>query len=112
VAQKAAREQLGAWRRFALKRLEKGRQADPFVADAVPNDLVEAVVFDLKRANHRQAVTAIFDEAGAQIEKRSKLPRRDRKAEKHLADVIGKYFHAQKASAIDEAKKHLKEDAA
>lgn len=75
-AEKAAREELATWRRFALKpeRVKRGRWADPFEATAIPPTQSADLVAALSRATTSAEARAVFDAVTIERKKRREHP--------------------------------------
>jgi hypothetical protein len=108
--------ELGAWRRWALKRVEKGKHRDGFEAAALPAELVADIRAALEQAGSPDDVNAIFDWIAKGRPKPRPLSNVARaKAEKKLAGVLHRWFEAEKARVLamaDAQLQHNKDEAA
>lgn len=99
---KAAKTEVATWRKFALKRVERGRQTDTFEARALPAEVAALITEGLAKAADRDAVLHVFDEALfalAGLEKRGpQLSAKVRKeAEQKIAAALKRNFEDEKA---------------
>lgn len=109
AAQKA---DLGAWERFARKRLEKGKQSASFVSTALPGDVTDLVVRGLAAAGTDTQIRAVFVEARETIEKRKRKTMHARALERDFAASLARGFADQKRSLLVRAKDTLPAEAA
>jgi hypothetical protein len=107
AAQKAAHEQLAQWRRFALKRVEKGKQAEPFEAPAIPGALAAAIHDELIAAATDAEAKLVFERAEAILEKAPRTRRPDPQLEQRLIHAADRYFKRQKADVMRVAREKL-----
>jgi hypothetical protein len=94
---KAVGAEIGEWRRFALRRVEKKRHTDAFEAKAIGTTLRRFVEGALSKAKTADDVRAVFEKASGLAAKRKHY-------EKELAGAIGRTFARQKASLLQHAK--------
>lgn len=109
AAQKA---DLGAWERFARKRLEKGKQSATFTSTALPEDVTDLVVRGLAAAGTDTQIRAVFAEARETLEKRKRKSARAKAFEQEMAASIARSFADQKRSLLVRAKDALPAEAA
>ncbi len=98
---KEAKAEVATWRKFALKRVERGRHADTFEARALPSEVAAAIAKGLSTARDRDAVQHVFDEAIFSLPhflKRKRLTETaKRQAESRIAAALKRNFDDEKA---------------
>lgn len=109
VAQKA---ELGAWERFARKRLEKGKQAAAFDTSALSEDVSGLVMRGLAAAGTDEQIRAVFAGARGAIEKKKLTAKKRKSFEREIYGAVKRTFDDQKASLLRRAKNDLTAEAA
>lgn len=100
ASEKAVGAELGEWRRFALRRVEKKRHTDAFETKAVGGALRKYVTASLAKATTPDQVRAVFEKANGLAAKR-------KHHENELKAAIGRVFAHQKADLLLHAKNVL-----
>jgi hypothetical protein len=94
---KAVGSELGEWRRFALRRVEKKRHTDAFETKVIGAALRKFVEASLAKAATADQVRAVFEKAGSLAAKR-------KHHEEQLKAAIGRVLAHQKTDLLQHAK--------
>jgi Phage portal protein len=108
----AQKSELGAWERFARKRLEKGKQTAAFDTSALSEDVSNLVMLGLAAAGTDAQVRAVFSDARGAIEKKKLTAAKRKNFERELYGAVKRSFDDQKASLLRRAKNDLPAEAA
>lgn len=103
----AQKSELGAWERFARKRLEKGKQAAMFDTSALPEDVSDLVMRGLAAAGTDAEVRAVFAGARGRIEKKKLTAAKRKNFEREIYGAVKRTFDDQKDSLLRAAKNVL-----
>jgi hypothetical protein len=100
TAEKALASELGEWRRFATKRIEKGRHRETFTTSVVPPVMKRVIETGLARARTVEDVNRLFTKAANIAAKRKQY-------ERELKAVVLSSLKRQEKSLLAHAKKDL-----
>jgi len=98
--EKAVLDELGEWKRFALKRIEKSKHTAAFETEAVSEVVRRFVVASLEKAKTAGDVRTVFEKA-------SKLAAKRKAAQKQLQGALERTLALQRESLMWHAKNAL-----
>lgn len=107
----AAKSELAQYRRWALKRVAKGRAGDAFVTTAIPRELATKLQAALAASSTEADVAEVFELARLAKAKRVTASR-TRTDEKAITAALTEYFEREYGRAEAVGEKRLKENAA